>query len=74
MQLLAALVLWHIVIMPSNSNRQIDLPETYATEIECMHDATIKDSPRSRTDDAVQAYVAAHGGDPKHTRAYCVSN
>jgi hypothetical protein len=72
MQLLAAALLWHIVIIPSNSNRLVDLPETYATEAECMTD--IGPPVRSRIETAVQAYVAANGGDVRHTRAYCTSN
>lgn len=69
MQLFAAVMLWHIVIVPSNSNRLVVLPDTYPTEMECMNDP----GPplRSRIEEAVNAYVAAHGGDVSRTRAYC---
>ncbi len=71
MKLVLAVLFWHIVIVPSNSNRLVSLPETYATELECMNDP----GPpiKSRTDEAVKAYVAAHGGDVNHTRAYCAA-
>jgi hypothetical protein len=72
MQLLAAALLWHIVIIPSNYSALVNLPETYATEEECMTD--LGPPVRSRIEAAVQAYVAAHGGDTTHTRAYCASN
>ena len=70
--LLAVALLWHIVIIPSNSNALVDLPGTYATELECMTDPG--PPVRSRTESAVQAYVAAHGGNASHTRAYCTAN
>jgi hypothetical protein len=69
---LVAALAWHIVVIPSNSNALVNLPETYATEKECMVD--VGPPLRSRVDDAVQAYVAAHGGDASHTRAYCTAN
>jgi hypothetical protein len=70
--IVAAALLWHIVIIPSNSNRLVDLPETYATEDECITD--VGPPVRSRIEVAVQAYVAANGGDTTHTRAYCAAN
>lgn len=69
--LIAAAILWHIVIIPSNSNRLVHLPDTYPTEQECHVD--IGPPLRSRIDDAVAAYVAANGGTIAHTRAYCAS-
>jgi hypothetical protein len=63
MLVLAAVAAWHIVLFPSNSNRQVDLPNTYTAELDCQNDM----------DNQVQSYVKTNGGDARRTRAACRS-
>jgi hypothetical protein len=56
-----AAAVWIIVVNPSNSNREVELPTSYASEKEC-HDAQ---------DARIAEYVVANSLNARRTRGVC---